>query len=868
MHPAEEGEPDKGAGYAIVAVAAGPARPARAREIENRDEDTEDRPLGAFHYHIPPELAGLEPGHLVWVWFGPQYLPGVVMALSDESPVADTRPIDRLADPQPVLTATQLSLARWISQHYLASLQQVIWAMIPPGSTEQAEALLEIAPEACPQDLDQLTPGQREIYEIVRERGPIRLEQVGRHTSLRTWRSMALALERAGIVARRMVISPPKVRPRRADFFRLSPDAHAEELDAVTHVRRRAALATLARWTADRGDTQGWMAWDALSQESRAVRADVRWLLGRGWVERERRQVWRDPLADSSFVPVTPPELTDDQQRIWLKLRNGLSVSDGVAYLLQGVTGSGKTELYLRAAQRVLEQGRGAIILVPEIALTPQTIRRFGARFPDSIAVVHSGLTPGERFDQWRRIRSGELRLVVGARSAIFSPVQNLGLIVLDEEHEWTYKQDSVPRYHARQVALELRRLTGATVILGSATPSLESAYLAERGELVHLSLPNRVMGHRRTVQQAAVPAGSAKAFLPVSEGAGDALYAELPPVQVVDLRRELREGNTSIFSRDLQAALNEVIAAGQQAILFVNRRGAASFVMCRDCGQVLNCDRCGLPLTYHSAGEDLVCHRCNVREPVPEVCPRCASRRIRYFGLGTQRVEDDLRSRYPGARVVRWDYDATRGHNAHEQLLDLFTRGEADIMVGTQMVAKGLDLPLVTLVGVISADTLINLPDLRASERTFQLLTQVAGRAGRSVLGGKVIIQTYAPEHPAIVAASTHDYEQFYRQEIAFRRAQWYPPVSRMVRLLYTGPSAESAQEAAKDLHNLLAERIARLGLPDVDLLGPAPAFYQRLRGHWRWQILVRGAEPAELVRDVALPSGWRVDVDPLSLL
>jgi len=381
-------------------------------------------------------------------------------------------------------------------------------------------------------------------------------------------------------------------------------------------------------------------------------------------------------------------------------------------------------------------------------------------------------------------------------------------------------------------------------------------------------------MGHRRVVEEQAIALGQMPAeaqggaFRPLSESDEDALYADLPPVSVVDLRQELRAGNSSIFSRALQEALETVLAAGQQAILFVNRRGSATFVLCRDCGHVLTCRRCALPLTYHSASSEMVCHRCNAREPVPEQCPQCHGRRIRYFGLGTQRVEEELHYRFSTARVVRWDYDSTRTRGAHERILDRFIQGEADVLVGTQMVAKGLDLPRVTLVGVITADTLLNLPDLRASERTFQLLTQVAGRAGRSLLGGRVIIQTYAPEHPAIVAASHHDYDQFYAQEMAFRREHWYPPLSRIVRLLYTDANADRAREAAGQLHAMLRDQIARTGLPEVDLIGPAPAFYERLRGQWRWQILLRGRDPTAALRGILLPAGWRIDVDPESLL
>jgi len=335
-----------------------------------------------------------------------------------------------------------------------------------------------------------------------------------------------------------------------------------------------------------------------------------------------------------------------------------------------------------------------------------------------------------------------------------------------------------------------------------------------------------------------------------------------------VDMRAELKSGNTSIFSRSLKAAMDQALEREEQIILFLNRRGAATFVMCRDCGHVIKCPRCNVPLTYHSSREDMICHHCNYHMAVPKQCPACHSRRIKFFGIGTQRVEQLVQQTYPQARIVRWDLDTTGGKLSHEQLLDRFVRGEADIMIGTQMIAKGLDLPRVTLVGVITADTILNLPDFRSGERTFQLLTQVGGRAGRSILGGKVVIQTYTPQHYAIRAAAQHDYDAFYEQEIAFRREQWYPPLSRLLRLIYLHPNAEAAQREAEHLHRILSQKIARLGIPEVDLIGPAPAFFARVRGRWRWQIIVRGTEPSALLQDIRLPLGWRVDVDPVSTL
>ncbi len=546
-----------------------------------------------------------------------------------------------------------------------------------------------------------------------------------------------------------------------------------------------------------------------------------------------------------------PPRLTDDQQAAWRAIERGL---DRPA-LLHGVTGSGKTEIYLRALETALAAGRRGIVLVPEISLTAQTVRRFEARFPGRVAVLHSQLTLGQRYEVWDRVRRGQADVLIGPRSALLAPVSRLGLIVVDEAHDNSYKQDDsfLPAYHAVAAAAALGRLTGATVILGSATPDVAGYYRAVQGADRLLELPRRVLGH--------APPGT------------DTALAPLPPVRIVDLRQELRADNRSIFSRALQDALRHTLEAGEQAILFMNRRGMSTFVLCRDCGHVARCPKCDVPLTYHRllpAGSKekpgLVCHHCNHREPTPDTCPQCSGRHIRYFGLGTERVEATVGQLFPGARLVRWDLDTASGRD-HERLLQTFIDGQADILVGTQMIAKGFDLPLVTLVGVVSADTGLYLPDFRAAERAFQVLTQVAGRAGRSPRGGQVIIQTYSPDHYAVQAASHHDYAGFYRQELAYRRQLGYPPFSRLVALRFSDKDAGRCRAEAERLGRWLAAEMARRHLPG-SLIGPAPCFFARIEERYRWQIVIRGADPAPWLRDLVLPRGWRVDVDPVSLL
>jgi primosomal protein N' (replication factor Y) (superfamily II helicase) len=532
----------------------------------------------------------------------------------------------------------------------------------------------------------------------------------------------------------------------------------------------------------------------------------------------------------------------------------------------------------LRSIARMLKEGKQAIVLVPEIALTAQTVDRFAARFPGRVAVRHSKLSAGEAFDEWRRARDGEADIVIGARSALFSPLPRLGLIIIDEEHEWSYKQDDSfrggPLYHTRTVALELTRLTGAKLILGSATPAVETYFQAEQGEYKLLTLPERVT--------------------PRALGQGDpgADPLPLPPVQIVDLRQELKAGNSHIFSRALRRYLKETLDAQRQSILFLNRRGTATIVMCRDCGSVIMCEACETPLVYHADLERLICHRCGRRMPSPKICPeqQCHSARIRHFGIGTKRVEEELQKLFPTARIIRWDQDtvAEGGRDGYQLLFDKMANHEADLLVGTQMIAKGLDLPLVDLVGVVTADTGLYLPDFRSTERTFQLLTQVVGRAGRRTEAGRALMQSYTPDHYVIQAAAQHDYGTFYRQELAFRLEHGYPPFSRLIKFVYSHKDEQRARLEADRLARELEFQFEEAGLDleagHYDFIGPAPAFQRKLRGLYRYQLVLRiygtglerigdsDPQAERLMRWVVARlkplHGWTVDVDPQSLL
>lgn len=529
---------------------------------------------------------------------------------------------------------------------------------------------------------------------------------------------------------------------------------------------------------------------------------------------------------------------------------------DRSVFLLHGVTGSGKTEVYMSLIAEVLRLDRQAIVLVPEISLTPQAVSRFSGRFGGRVAALHSKLSERERREEWRRIRRGQASIVIGPRSALFAPLDRLGIIIVDEEHDSSYKQSDSPRYHARDVAVRIGSTLNIPIVLGSATPDIGTYHAARHGRFHLLNLPDRPVwdGHddrKKRRDKKTTPIHSARS---------------MPPVETVDLRQELKAGHRGIFSRALLDALTNTLRAGHQSLLFMNRRGTATAVVCRDCGYVAKCERCDIPLTYHASNRSLICHRCNRRQNSPRTCRACGSDRIRYLGVGTQRVVEEVERVFPQARVMRWDKDVTGRKDAHETIARGFGRHEADVLVGTQMIAKGLDFPLVTLVGVIVADVGLHLPDFRSAERTFQLMTQVAGRAGRSNLPSRVIVQTYSPEHYALQAAKTHDYWSFYQQEITFRRASGYPPFSRLARLIFRGKDNGGVQRRSVEVREELIQASKNRKAGPIELTGPAPAYFARVDDVFQWHLLVRGSCVHDLL-DV-VPDDVVIDVDPVELL
>ena len=818
---------------------------------------------GTFHYHIPSNgLPKILPGHLVTVGFGQRSVQGVVIALSKSAPVPETKPIVNVLDPLPVLTQAQLDLARWISNQTLAPLSDCIHLMLPRGLSQQADALYTLLQ---PQE-EGNNRTESLLLKLIKRRGALRSRQIRRAMSRSAWQRAAQNLVRRGVLSRSYVLDPPRVNPRKVRIARLALEPRAARERAAQIGKQKSKAATRRRAIAETLIREGEpleVTW--IYAESGGNLADLRALEAQGIIALSEAEVWRDPIAQLDYVPTSAPKLTSDQRRVWAEILPRLRSRTGSsAFLLHGVTGSGKTEIYMRAIAETLAMGRGSILLVPEIALTPQAVRRFLARFPGQVGLVHSQLSLGERYDTWRRCRSGELKIVIGPRSALFTPMPAIGLIVLDEAHDDSYKEDTQsPRYHARATALAYAHIVGATLILGSATPDVVTMHRADKGELTKLSLEKRILGHTERIAGQASRLGVKSKY---RAGEGESSVIDLPPVRVVDMRQELKAGNRSLFSRALQSALAETLKAGHQSILFLNRRGTATYVFCRDCGEALQCPRCDNPLTYHGNQESLLCHHCAYSRKPPKTCPHCGSHRIKHFGAGTQQIETLISELLPGVRTLRWDRDSTRKKGAHEIILAHFAAHRADVLIGTQMIAKGLDLPLVTLVGVVSADTGLNLPDFRAAERTFQVLTQVAGRAGRGLLGGRVILQTYQPDHYAVRAAAGHDYAAFYKQELHQRQELGYPPFVRMAKLLYKHHSARVAEEAAQRLAGQLKSRIRRAD-EHANLIGPVPAFFQKIRGEYRWQIIVRAQDPVQFIPE-ALPEGWIIDVDPISLL
>jgi primosomal protein N' (replication factor Y) len=804
----------------------------------------------SYTYAVPESLADLSAGEAVLVEFGRRQALGIV--LGDASPpdgIAAKPVVARVRADGPLLPSLSLRLAAWIADHYLAPPALVLRAMLPPGFLERLELVAERTaaeptadlPPADQDLLDQLGRGPRHVRDLV--------SSEGRAGLLRRVRGL---VDR-GLVDLDWTLLAAGGGPRYERWVRLTPlglevaasrDADESTAGARTPAtsgprlgpRQRDVLAAILEAAGDPaaigvpaaplGEQHGSAAIASLARRG-LVEVDIR--------ERPRRPLDARPPGLRGGRPADAA-LTEPQAAAVAAVTAAVAARDSEPILLDGVTGGGKTAIYVEAIVAALGQGRPALVLVPEIALAMPLVDRLRADLAVRVALVHSGLGEGERADEWRRIRSGDVDIVVGTRLAVLAPLADVGVIVVDEEHDAAYKSDRTPRLQARDTARRLAELAGAPLVLGSATPAVETMGRVRAGEGRRFVLPTRPTGTR-------------------------------PVVEVVDLREELKAGNRSLLSGRLAAALAGLDrGVGVQAILTINRRGTASVVLCRDCGHVQACPDCERPLVYHRAGTTLRCHHCGRATPLATRCPNCGSPRIRYLGGGTQRVEDEVKRTFPDLRVGRLDRDVAERHGAAERVIDAFASGRLDVLVGTSLVTKGLDIPSVTLVGVVSADVALNLPDERAAERTYQLLAQAVGRAGRGDRPGLAIIQSYQPDHPAIQAVARDDGAAFYDAELALRKRFGSPPFGSLVKLTVGLADREAAEREAGSMATRLRERAAERG-SHVAVLGPAPAYIARRADRWRWNVILRGSEPRALL-DGGVDPPWSVDVDPDSLL
>ncbi|KML46635.1 primosomal protein N' [Cytobacillus firmus] len=755
----------------------------------------------AFDYKIPSHLKGvIFPGMRVVVPFGPRKIQGFVTGLKAVSDFQQLKSILEPMDLNPVLNQELLNLGEWLTEKTLCYKISAFQAMLPAALKAKYEKKLVMAENAdrklLPEKVCTLFQNAEEItWDDAVKGGALPLLQ--KEASNGNIEIIYQVKERVKKKKVKQVFAAAPSK-KLADYLQNLPGNATKQKEVVEYFLQ------------EEGSVDQKELFSLLGITSSTLKG----LLQKGLLGQKDVEIYRNPFGDREFERTEPLSLTEEQRKAIIPILNSIEDNRHETFLLYGVTGSGKTEVYLQSIQRVLEDGKEAIVLVPEISLTPQMVKRFKGRFGDQVAVMHSGLSAGEKYDEWRKIQRKEVKVVVGARSAIFAPFENLGIIIIDEEHETSYKQEENPRYHARDVAIKRAEHHNCPVVLGSATPSLESFARAQKGVYHLLTLENRMNNQA------------------------------LPAVDIIDMREELREGNRSMFSRKLLEKIKDRLGKKEQIVLFLNKRGHSSFVMCRDCGYVINCPHCDISLTYHRYNQQMKCHYCGYEASVPNACPECESEHIRYFGTGTQKVEEELAKILPEAKVIRMDVDTTSRKGAHEKLLDQFQEGHADILLGTQMIAKGLDFPNITLVGVLSADTMLHLPDFRSSEKTFQLLTQVSGRAGRHELEGEVIIQTYTPEHYSIELAGEQDYDKFYDREMMVRKIHRYPPFFYISLVTVSHEELMKAVSVTEKITQYIQSKLSAESI----VLGPVASPIPRINNRYRYQCLIKYKREPEL--------------------
>jgi len=750
-----------------------------------------DRP---FDYLVPADMTQIiETGCRVKVPFGPRNVLGFVVAIKNETdvPIEKIKPIAEILDIEPVLTEEMLELAKWLKNETICYEIDALQVMLPSALRAKYEKIINLQT-----DVELLPLELREVFGSAQHANVKEFEKNNLLPVLKQ------ALKNKQVSIENVVKQKGKIKEVRK--VQITEDLHKLSEIHQQISNRAKKQKQLVEWMLNHSGEI--MNPEVIYKEANASSQVLNAVIDLGAAAFVHQEVYRDPFTKevqkTNFL-----NLTDEQSFALNRIMASIDEKKPETFLLHGVTGSGKTEVYLQTIAKVLSDGKEAIMLVPEISLTPQMTERFRSRFGELVAVLHSGLSVGEKYDEWRKIHQGKVKVVVGARSAVFAPFENVGIIILDEEHESTYKQEDSPRYHARDVAIWRGKFHQCPVILGSATPSLESFARAKKNVYKLLTLKDR------------------------------ALKQALPEVQIVDMRDELKKGNRSMFSKSLMDSIQARLDRKEQIVLFLNRRGYSSFVLCRDCGTVLQCENCDISLTYHRKNEKCKCHYCGYEIHVPKTCPQCQSEHIRFFGTGTQKVEEELAKFFPGVRVLRMDVDTTRAKGSHEQLLDAFGQGEADILLGTQMIAKGLDYPNITLVGVLSADTSLHLPDFRAAEKTFQLLTQVSGRAGRHEKPGEVVVQTYTPEHYAIELSEAQDYEPFYEREMHMRHQAGYPPYYYLALIQVSHEDVLMAADYAGKAVEWLRSQLSF----NVSIIGPTAAGISRLQNRYRYQCLIK---------------------------
>lgn len=779
-----------------------------------------------FTYTVPADLGSLVArGKRVLVPFGSKYLTGIIVGFPSRTDVTGLKAIRDVFDATPTFSEEMLTLTKWIGEYYFAPWGEVLRAATPQGLSLESKQMVEAVPGMVEKALEatkKKAPKQHAVLRLLAAEGPIRADRIAARTNTKSVHALLVSMEAQGWIHIEEQVEHPKAKPRKEKFVELTDAGTSAASAEQSGLREKQQNVLEALRLASEP-----LAVKKLLKQAGVSTSMLATLAKNGLVRFIMREVLRASAYDN-VEPAVPVTLNSHQQAALGRITAALMEGKYKTFLLHGVTGSGKTQVYIESIRAILPMGKTAIVLVPEISLTPQTVRRFKAHFGAQVAVMHSQMSVGERFDAWRQARDGQARIVIGPRSAVFAPLRNIGLIVVDEEHEGSYKQyDATPRYHARDVAIVRASQEKAVVVLGSATPSVESYYNATRGKYELLELPERV----------------------------DA--ATMPIIDIVDMTRERRERFEALkkevkqtgkefpkrlpvtsISRLLEDQIRRRLERSEGVILLQNRRGFSHVVECFDCGYVERCDNCDVTLTFHATKKHLRCHYCGFVKKPPTVCPSCGSIEIRMHAFGTQQVQEELAGLFPTATLLRMDRDTTTRKGSHDRILGQFGEGRADILLGTQMVAKGLDFPRVTLVGVISADTQMLLPDFRAAEDTFQLLTQVSGRAGRSTLAGEVVIQTLQPEHYSLKHVVAHDFRGFYEEELAFRRQLDYPPFSRIVLLEFTGERETDVQHHARKFAEFLSHHNTQKAFV---VLGPADAAILKIRNRFRKHVVIK---------------------------